>query len=331
MSFEQAVELVRNGRSFLVTCHRRPDADALGSALGFARALRHVGKDATVYVPESLMITVRFLPEHGEVVDSIPDDARYDATFCMDTAARSLLPAGLLPMERGGPLVIVDHHAAHDGVGDIIVRDTDACATGEIIVRLCDALGVDRLTKPIAEPLYAAIVADTGGFRYSSTKACTLRVGARLLDAGVDPWETAYQLFEGWEPERLRLLGAVLETLETFDDGRLAVLRVTRAMLAECGATDDMVEGMVNYGRMLRGADIAALLWELSVEENGVARMDVKVSLRARGALDVSRIAGKLGGGGHRSAAGAQVTSTLDAVATIVIDGARELLAAGQG
>jgi len=327
MSFETAVSLVHAGSKFLVTCHRRPDADALGSALGFARALRAIGKEAVVYVPESLMITVQFLPMDGEITSELTNGARFDATFCMDTAAASLLPAGLPDRSVRGPLIIVDHHAAHDGVGDIHVRDTNACATGEIIVNFCDAFGIDVLSREIAEPLYAAIVADTGGFRYSSTRPSTLRVGARLLDAGVDPWETAYHLFEGWEPERLRLLGAVLETLETFCEGRVAVLRVTRAMLDEVNATDDMVEGMVNYGRMLRGAEIAALLWEIDAHEpDGTLRRDIKVSLRARAAIDVSTIAGKLGGGGHRTAAGAQVTSDLDSVARIVIDAACKLV-----
>lgn len=327
MSFEQAMALVESGSRFLITCHRRPDADALGSALGFARALVHVGKTAVVYVPEPLMPTVSFLPHEGEIVDAISEDARFDATFCMDTAAAALLPVGLPSGGRAGPLIIVDHHVSHDDVGDIVVRDTDACATGEIIVRFCDALGIETLTSAIATPIYAAIVADTGGFRYSTTKACTLRVGARLLDAGVDPWATAYRLFEDWEPERMRLLGAVLESLETLDGGRIAILRVTRAMLVECHATDDMVEGMVNYGRMLRGADIAVLLWEFAVESDGVRRLDTKVSLRASGTLDVSRIAARLGGGGHRVAAGAQVRTPIDAVAEIVIAGARELLA----
>lgn len=327
MSFETAIDLVRSGRRFLVTCHRRPDADALGSALGFARALSTIGKEVVVYVPESLMITVQFLPMPGEITFELAATDRFDATFCMDTAATSLLPAGLPPREVRGPLIIVDHHAAHDGVGDIHVRDTSACATGEIIVNFCDAFGIETLSKGIAEPLYAAIVADTGGFRYNATKPSTLRVGARLLDAGVDPWVVAYHLFEGWEPERLRLLGAVLETLETFCDGRVAVLRVTRAMLDEVRATDDMVEGMVNYGRMLRGAEVAALLWEIDAHgPDGTKRRDIKVSLRARDAIDVSIIASKLGGGGHRSAAGAQVTSDLESVARIVIEAACALV-----
>lgn len=312
MSFERTVELLRAAENVLITCHRRPDADALGSALGLSRALVTLGKKVTVWVPEPIPITVRFLPLPGEVTDTLPEGAVFDVTLCTDTAAKSLLPVGILDVKNRGPLVIVDHHAAHDDVGEIVFRDTECCATGELILRINDALGIE-LTRDVAAPLYAAIVADTGGFRYPATRPETMRIGARLLEAGADPWATAYELFEGWEQPRLRLLGAVLDTLTTELDGKLALLRVTRAMLAKHGATDDMVEGMVNYGRMLTGVEVAALLWEWpAVGPDGAPRLDTKVSLRTRGRVNVATIAVALGGGGHSSAAGAQVEAGLD-------------------
>lgn len=327
MSFERTVELLRAAKNVLITCHRRPDADALGSALGLSRALSTIGKNVVVWVPEPIPITVRFLPHPGEVVDTLPAGVVFDVTICTDTAAKSLLPLGMPEPNVRGPLVIVDHHAAHDDVGEVVYRDTACCATGELILRIHDALGITPLTKDVAVPLYAAIVADTGGFRYPATRAETMRIGGRLLDAGAEPWTTAYELFEGWELPRLRLLGAVLETLHTALDGKLALLRVTRAMLAEHGATDDMVEGMVNYGRMLTGVEVAALLWEWpAVDASGNARLDTKVSLRTRGTINVATIAVMLGGGGHSSAAGAQVEGSLEDVeARICVEAARLL------
>ncbi|MEM9068873.1 MAG: DHH family phosphoesterase, partial [Myxococcota bacterium] len=123
-----ALKLLQDDERFLVTCHRRPDADALGSALGFAVLLRTLGKQATVWIPETLAANLRFIP--GEVVTELPEDARFDSTWVMDTASTALLPPGLPEQDVRGPLVIVDHHAAHDDVGDLVVRDIDACATG---------------------------------------------------------------------------------------------------------------------------------------------------------------------------------------------------------
>ena len=193
--------------------------------------LKELGKDVTLYVPDDLSITLHFFAHATPRVRELPPGARFDSTWVMDTAAKALLPEGLPPREERGPMVIVDHHAAHDDVGDIKLRDTDSCATGEVIARVAKSLGVWPLPAGAATALYAAIVADTGGFRYPATKACTLRLGADLLEAGADPWEAAYELFEGWEEARMKLLAAILDTLELSECGRLAMLRVTREML----------------------------------------------------------------------------------------------------
>lgn len=317
---ERAIKLLQDANKILVACHRRPDADALGSALGFAFIARSLGKDVTVYVPDSLPPNLRFLA-CADIQKECPDTA-FDVTFVMDTAATSLLPAGLPDEAMRGPMVIVDHHTAHDDVGDVVVRDTDACATAEVVMDMAEILGVRPVPPRAATPLYAALVADTGGFRYPSTRARVLRMGAELIDGGAEPWHVAYELFEGWQPSRLRLLGAVLDSLDVSLDGRLALLFVTRKMLEDCDADDDMVEGMVNYGRMLRGVEIAALVWEFETPDG----LQTKVSLRSRGDADISVLATQLGGGGHRAAAGSQVTTNLEDTAVKIRQLAHTLL-----
>ncbi len=316
----RALELVEEGRRFLVSCHRRPDADALGSALGFAAILRDLGKEAVVWVPEDLAENLRFLP--GEIARELPEGS-FDSAWVMDTASEALLPVGLPGPELRGPLVVVDHHAGHDDVGDVVLRDIEACATGEVVMNLAEALGRRPVPRAAAVPLYAAIVADTGGFRYSQTNARVMRLGAELLEQGADAWTTAYELFEGWRPERLKLLSAILDTLEVDCGGKLAVLRVTREMLARTGATDEMVEGMVNYGRMLRGVEVAVLFWEFPGDSGA---LDTKVSFRSRGTVDVAAVAALLGGGGHRAAAGAQLPRPLREVEALTRGKLRALL-----
>jgi phosphoesterase RecJ-like protein len=172
------------------------------------------------------------------------------------------------------------------------------------------------LPREAAQPLYAAIVADTGGFRYSQTRPDTLRLAARLLELGVDPWEVASRLFERWAPARMALLGEVLRTMQLELDGRVALVTVDRAMLDRAGASEEMIEGMVNYGRMLDGVLAAALLWEPRSKEG----REVKLSLRAATGTDVARVAVALGGGGHRSAAGATLRGPLDEARARVLE-----------
>ena len=310
MSRADVCRVVREGERFLVTCHRRPDADALGSALGWAAILRHLGKRARVYSIDPAPRTMRYLEAVREVAYELPPDETYDACFVMDAAAGALVPP--MPPTLKGPVVMFDHHAAHDDFGDVILRETDAVATGIVVLRMMRELGVETVPPAAAAPLYAAIVADTGGFRYAGTDADTMRVAAELIEAGAEPWPTAKNLFEEWPKERMKLLGLVLEKMEVHADGRLALLRVTREMMRAAGADDEMVEGMVNYGRLLEGVEVSLLVWEL-VADDGAP--ETKVSLRSAGPVDVSTVALALGGGGHRSAAGANVREGLEATA----------------
>lgn len=306
MNREATVELIRRGRRFLVTCHRRPDGDALGSALGLAAILRAAGKEAICYHPEEVPRSLRFLTVDSELVHVVPD-GKFDATFVTDTAAAALLPDPFPAHDVSGPVVVVDHHAAHDAFGDLVLREADACATGEVVLRLMGEIGVTEVPREAALPLYASIVADTGGFRYASTTASTLRLAATLLEAGVDPWDVAWNLFEGWPEEKMLLLREVLATLERPLGGRLALLTVTLEMLERTHADEEMVEGLVNYGRRIDGVEVAALLWE---RPSNAGTPRTKISLRGRRA-DVSSIAVALGGGGHRAAAAAEVDGDL--------------------
>ena len=309
---EDVLDVARTGDRFLVACHRRPDADSLGSALGLIKTLRAIGKEATLFMPEDIPDSLLFLMGGERGLAEVPEGERFDATWVMDIAAKALLPPGFPGPEVTGPVVIIDHHHAHDDVGDVVYRDTSSAATGEVVVRLIDELGLQSLPEGSATPLYAAIVADTGGFRYATTRPATLRLGARLVEEGADPWHVAYHLFERWEPARLRLLSAIIATLEMAFDGRVAIMRVTREMLEICGADDDMVEGMVNYARRVEGAEIGALLWEWRVRDASGNHTETKISLRASGDADVSVIAAALNGGGHRAAAATQLDITID-------------------
>jgi len=309
---EEVLDEARRGERFLVACHRRPDADSLGSALGLIRTLRAIGKEATLFMPEAIPESLLFLLDGEEGLAAIPPGMRFDATWVMDIAARALLPPGFPSPEVTGPVIIIDHHHAHDDVGDIVYRDTSAAATGEVVIQLMEGLGLESIPDGSATPIYAAIVSDTGGFRYATTKPATLRLGARLIEAGADPWQVAYQLFERWKPARLRLLSAIISTLEFAFDGRVAIMRVTREMLERCGGDDDMVEGMVNYARRVEGAEIGALLWQWPVHDARGDRLETKISLRSSGDTDVSAIAAALDGGGHRAAAATQLDIPID-------------------
>ena len=318
---DQAVQLIRAGKRFLLTCHVLPDADAVGSMLGLAEVLRSLGKDVVLYNRDPIPEMLAFLPGVEQIRQSIPPGQRFDATLITDTAARSLLPRQLPPRAISGPRVIVDHHVAHDDFGDVVVRDSEACATAIVVLELAQALGVRPVPPLAAEPLYAAIVADTGSFRYRGTTPATLRLAADLLEAGVDPWRVAQNIFESWPMERLRLLGFAINSIETEYMSRVAILSVPLNMIERAGATDRMVEGMVEYGRMIKGVEVSVMLWERRPrsDETDHGQLFSRLSLRSGGTIDVAAIATALGGGGHRAAAGATLSCDLRRARELVL------------
>ncbi|HET8936641.1 MAG TPA: DHH family phosphoesterase [Polyangiales bacterium] len=327
-SLAQAVKLVREGRRFLLTCHVAPDADAVGSMLGLAELLIALGKDVYLYNRDPIPETLRFLPRTDTVQSTLPQGVSFDATLVTDTAARSLLPRHFPSRSITGPVVILDHHVAHDDFGDIVVRDVNACATALVVLELATALGVSPLPAAAAAPLYTALVADTGGFRYPGTTPQVLRIAADLLEQGVDAWRVASQVFESWSMSRMRLLGLAVNTIQTAYDGKVAIVTIPLSMLELAGASDDMAEGLVEYGRMLRGVEIAIMLWERRprAEETLEGSVLTRLSLRSAGTADVSRVAVALGGGGHRTSAGATVAQSLAKAREIVLlEAGREL------
>lgn len=306
-ALQEAASIIRNGQSFLLTCHVYPDADAIGSMLGLAAILRSLGKEVYLYNRDPVPDMLAFLPGSDQIQAALPADRRFDATLITDTAARNLLPREMPSAAMAGPTVIIDHHVGHDDFGDVVVRDTNACATAMVVLALATELEVNPVPVDASLPLYTAVVADTGGFRYSGTTPDTLRTAADLMEAGIDPWQVASHVFERWPMSRMRLLGKAINAIETEFAGRVAVLCVTLAMIEQAGANERMVEGMVEYGRMLDGVEISMMLWERRARPDELADSGTvtRLSLRSAGAIDVATVAAAVGGGGHRSAAGA--------------------------
>jgi len=311
--------LVAESDRILLCVHNNPDGDAVGSLLGLARVLRLQGKAPVAYCPDGVPRTLLFLPGAGDVSASLDGEEPFDLTILMDTADDNLLPVGFPEAARRGVLFVVDHHMTHGDLGDHVIR-RDVSAVGELLFDLAREL-VWPMDREAAQCFYTSIVADTGSFRYTSTTPRTHMAAAELISMGADPWDAATALFESFPLQRQRLLAAVVGTLAVSGDGRYAQLHCTPEMLRECGATKADLDGMVNLGRAVQGVEIAAMF---RVEPEG----HVKVSFRSKGNVDVSSLAARFGGGGHRNASGASVYGkTLDEVRSMVNEAAGELLA----
>lgn len=304
---EAVAALLESGRRFLLTGHRNPDGDSLGSALALALALKDAGKEARVVMRDPWPTAYAGLPGLSDVTvsDSLPADwpAGWDAILVLECPEKERPGFENL---MAGRVVNVDHHPGNTRYGAVNLVDLPAAAVGEIVADLLDRLSWP-VTPGIAENLWVSLVSDTGSFRYSNTTPRALALGARLVAAGVDPGDVGERLFDSRPVAALRLEALVLGTLELHDSGRVATLLLPRAFFDRTGASPADSENLVNRARSVEGVRAAALLRE------GDAPGEVRGSLRSKGTVDVRSVAARLGGGGHRNAAGCRLEGPLEA------------------
>ena len=303
-AYEEAAKLLAAGKRFLITGHRNPDGDALGSALGLALALEARGKEARVVMRDAWSFAYSKMPGIARVAvaDSLPADwpSGWDALFTMECPEADR--AGW-PNLLAGTVVNVDHHPGNTRYGTLNLVDLPAAAVGEMVADLLDLLGWP-LTKDIATNLWVSLVSDTGSFRYSNTTPKALALGARLVAAGAEPGPVNEFLFEAAPLSSLKLEALVLGTLELHAGGTVATVELPRRFFLESGAKESDTEGLVNRARGIEGVRAAALLRE---GDGG----EIRCSLRSKGVVDIRSVAARHAGGGHRNASGCRVTGTL--------------------
>jgi bifunctional oligoribonuclease and PAP phosphatase NrnA len=299
---EHVVEELRLGEKFLLTTHENPDGDALGSLVAMHEILELMGKDNVMFLSAEdfpLPYEYRTLPL-DDVTHELPPDAEERTIVFLDCGNIDRMPVSFLG-RKGAHIVNIDHH--HDntefGTANLVVGG--ASCTAEIIYDLIDDLGVE-LTREIADALYVGLVTDTGKFQYQNTTPASHTMAADLIEHGVDVHAEFRLLYENVPFAKLQLLARVLSRVERFDDGRLTVSYIKRTDYEETGADENYSEGIVDHIRAVEGTVVAALIRDqLKEGREGVS----KVSLRAAtDDVDVSVIARKEGGGGHRQAAG---------------------------
>ncbi|MBK7539500.1 MAG: hypothetical protein IPI49_29910 [Myxococcales bacterium] len=297
--------LLLASQRILLTSHRRPDGDGSGSMAGLASLLRARGKRAVIYSMDPIARRYRWMPLIDSTVQELTPGETFDCTVVVDCADITLLGNALPPPEVRGVLVTLDHHASGRPFGDLSVWDPSAAAVGVLVARIASCLGWP-ITAEAAVPLYVSLVSDTGGFRHANTNAEALRIASELVTAGVTPTAIAAGLEERPSVGKVRLLGAVLATLELHCASRVGLLVVTPDMIDNSGASWDDVEGMVNWARNVEGVHVGVML---TTGKGG----GVRVSMRSRtDRIDVGRVCMQLGGGGHPGAGGCHLETDLE-------------------
>ena len=323
----ELAESLKPGQRVCLTTHVNPDGDGLGSEVGLLHLLRARGVEAIITNPSPTPARLRFLFDELPGVDrsqeAVKELRRADMIVVLDIADLGRLGMlGDVVKDRGVPVACIDHHVSEGSLppGPRYV-DATAAATGELVFEIAVACGweVDELT---AKALYVAIMTDTGGFRFSNTHPRTLRIGADLLERGLNPEQIYSEVYASVPEGRPRLFGEALQTLVVEPELGLAWITVPPGALERHGLTADDLDGVVEFPRSIAGVRMALMFREIQ-------RGRVKVSLRSIGDVDVAEFAKHFGGGGHKKASGLSVKGSLAEVQTAVLVAARDYLRNG--
>ncbi|MBR4078860.1 MAG: bifunctional oligoribonuclease/PAP phosphatase NrnA [Christensenellaceae bacterium] len=310
-------ELKKNNH-FLIISHLSPDGDTLGSAAALCLALRSMGKKADCVVEGLIPKKLGFLLVHTAFItdkNMIGDD--YDCAVAVDTATYARLGHfgevfSAIPMR-----INIDHHVTNERYGMLNYVE-DRAAVGEIMLDFIKQLGC-KIDVPIANALYAAISTDTGNFQYSNTSEQTLLAAAELRKCGAEIPKLCDEIYNRRSFAATKLIGKALGHLNLYHEGKMAVLHMTLAEIAECGASRTDCDILVNYAREIETVEIAGFINEMPDGK-------FKVSFRSKNYADVAAFAGEYGGGGHVRAAGCVFEGPIDRIERIIVEKAKEYL-----
>jgi phosphoesterase RecJ-like protein len=318
-------EFIERHQYFVLTCHLRPDCDALGSELAMAEVLTQLGKQVRIINADEVPPRLAFV-DPDRRIEMLPEGATtleppVDAIIVLDTAAWGQLGRMADVIRRSTvEVAIIDHHANPGEVPGLLVQDSSSEATGRLIADFARYLGVDWTVR-LANALFVAIATDTGWFRFACTRSSTYEVAGQLVAAGASPPEIFRQLYERDSLSRAKLRGIVLTRIILEMGGQVAHTYVRDEDFQQTGALRSETDDFINMALAIEGVGVAAMFTEHPVGT-------IKVSLRSRMSLvDCSRVTEQFGGGGHRAAAGATLLGELADVRTRVLAALRSALA----
>ncbi|MEJ5305799.1 MAG: bifunctional oligoribonuclease/PAP phosphatase NrnA [Ignavibacteria bacterium] len=303
IDYNRIIEILKSNNSFVITTHVNPDGDAIGSELALAYFLQKLEKKIWIInhspTPENFI----FLDEENLIqkYDAKLDDyiLNADVLLAVDFNSLGRARSMMQVLEKSKAYkVIIDHHRNPQNFVNEIFYDIDEPATGNIIYKLIKTYNPDLIDKKTADALYAAIMTDTGSFRFERITPELHLIVADLISRGANPSYIYNKIYNEMSIEKLKLLGEAITNINLEADGKIAFMILDRQLIEKYVKTEEEfdVDGFVNYCLSLKSVKVGLLFFEL---KNGV-----KVSLRSKEKFPVNSLAEKFGGGGHLNAAG---------------------------
>ena len=309
MTLEHILEEIKKAKKIVILTHENPDGDAIGSSLGMYIALREMGKEPDIIIPE-LPRVYNFLPE----IENVKKEGQkepYDLAIALDCATIKMLNGWANYFEDAKVKVTIDHHGTNTMYGDYNYVNPDAPACAQTLISIIQYFGVE-IDKKIGTCLLTGIITDTGGFQYQSTTPETFEFAAELLQTGVNVSDIYKRVMNTMTKANFELRKRAIERMEFFKEGKIAFTYVTKEDIEEANAETGDFEGIVEEGRNIEGVEVSIFLRE--------TQKGFKVSLRSNDYINVSDVCLLFGGGGHIHAAGCTIAQSLEQVKEKIVN-----------
>ncbi len=288
--FSKIIREIKKAESIAILNHVNMDGDAVGSAFSFAKTLSDMGKKVKVILEEA---PPSFLEEFCD--DYITDTEEiFDLAIAVDCGDIGRMGNRRGIFERAKRTLCIDHHLSNPGFANVNYIKPTASSTSEIIYELIMKLK-GKISKRQAEQLYAGIITDTGGFKFSNTTPESFKYSAHLLTCGADINNVCIEIYESESLEKMKLKSRALDSLRLYEGGKISSVMITRKDFEETNALVSDCEGFSDIGRGIYGVEASFCI---------TVKNSCKVSLRSKHYVDVSKVAAHFGGGGHRRASG---------------------------
>ena len=326
--FIELQKVIENNNSFILTTHVNPDADALGSELALYNLLIKHGKEVFIINHSATPYNLEFMDKEKVIM-------KFDETkMVLFKKAEVLVFLDLNQANRvvsmentvkdfNGKKICIDHHHDPEDFVDIFIGGSEYSATGEVIYDFIKETGISQLDYEIAYQLYAAIMTDTGSFRFERTSPKIHLITAELLSFGVDPVEVYDKIYNQFHFNRVKLLGDALSSIKLDQSGKIAYMFLTKEQQEKNNSVEADVDGFVNYCLTIKDVEIGILIYEL--------KDGIKISFRSKGNIPVNKLAVEFGGGGHTNAAGTRLHNvTINEIKDKVLESAKKYINNGE-
>jgi phosphoesterase RecJ-like protein len=320
----QLSHLISEANTILITCHKSPDGDAIGSCLGWAEYLRTLGKDPVVIVPDQYPDFLLWMPNTEKIVryDKHKDKCDMlfkiaDLVFCLDYNT----PSRVEDMEQTlvsspAPRILIDHHLNPDVPAVLTISRPDASSTSELVFRIVWQLdGFKQMTKQFATPIYCGMMTDTGGFTFNSSNPEIYFIISELLTTHIDKDRIYRNVYHNYSEDRIRLMGYVMyEKLVYLPEYHAAFYTLTKEEQQRFHFVKGDAEGLVNIPQQIKGLKLS-----ISLREDTEKPRLIWVSLRSVDDFPCNKMAEEFfNGGGHLNASGGRINGTMEeAVETV--------------